>query len=306
MLEYFTDPQTWSALLTIIGVDIVLSGDNAVVIALACRNLPPQQKKMGIIAGTGAAVILRVIFAIFVAYLMTVPYLKLIGGGLLFWVGYKLAMGNDENEEIDPAKNLWGAIRIIVIADAVMSLDNVIAVAAAARGDFYLLAFGLALSIPIVVAGATILLRLIDKYPVIVPAGAALIGYIGGEVVIGDPVLVDWVNQNAAWLHFAAPIAGAVAVIAIARLVNPTPAKAVTVAEEAAAGAAVFLGRAILIRVAALILGAAAYSIGDPASSTQFGMAGGVVTALRPVFAAVVAIVVGEGLGWLLRRTRSA
>src|SRR5215471_9298624 len=133
------DAHFWLALLQIIGINIILSGDNAVVIALACRALPPGQQKWGIILGAGAAVVLRIIFTIFIVYLMTIPYLKIAGGLLLFWIGYKLMMPQEEGDEVDAATSLWHAVRIVMIADAVMSLDNVIAVAAAAKGDILLL-----------------------------------------------------------------------------------------------------------------------------------------------------------------------
>lgn len=306
MLDYFSNPEVWSALLTIIGIDIVLSGDNAVVIALACRNLPPQQKKWGIVAGTGAAVGLRVIFTIFIAYLLTVPYLKFVGGLLLFWVGYKLAAGHDEDENIDPARNLFHAVRIIVVADAVMSLDNMVAVAAAAKGDYALLVAGLLISIPLVVSGAALLLKLIDRYPVIVPGGAALIGYIGGEVTVTDPTVQPWLMQHAAWVHDFAPLLGAIAVIAVSRvMVAPTQkVEADTVAQEAVAGAGLFVARAVLMRIAALVAGAAAYGIGEEGEMNADDAAMSVLKALLPVFAVIIAIILGEALGWLLRRWR--
>ena len=214
--------EFWLALLQIIGINIILSGDNAVVIALACRNLPPKQQKWGIILGAGAAVLLRVIFTIFVVYLMTIPFLKVAGGALLFWIGYKLMMPQDDSEHVDAGSTLFAAVRIVLIADAVMSLDNVVAIAAAAKGDVVLLALGLLISIPLIVYGSTLILHLLDRYPVIIAVGGALLGYIAGETVATDPVLIDWVNENAAWLHYGAPIGGAVIVVvvgvAIARL----------------------------------------------------------------------------------------
>ena len=137
------DAAFWVALLKIIGVNIILSGDNAVVIALACRGLPPKQQKWGVALGAGAAVLLRVIFTIFIAYLLTVPYLKIVGGLLLFWVGYKLMLGDEGGEDVDAGSNLWNAVKIVVIADAVMSLDNAIAIAAAAHGNTTLIVLGL-------------------------------------------------------------------------------------------------------------------------------------------------------------------
>jgi YjbE family integral membrane protein len=155
-----SDPMFWTYLLQVIGVDLILSGDNAVVIALACRSLPKHQQRIGVILGGGAAVALRIIFAAFVTFLMEVPYLKLVGGILLFWVGYKLILPEEKSEDVQAAGNLWGAVRTILLADAVMSLDNVLAVAAAAHGSVVLLAIGLLISIPLVIGGATLLLRL--------------------------------------------------------------------------------------------------------------------------------------------------
>jgi YjbE family integral membrane protein len=295
----------WVALLKIIGVNIILSGDNAVVIALACRSLPPKQQKWGVALGAGVAVVLRIIFTIFIAYLLTVPYLKLVGGLLLFWVGYKLMVGDEGGDEVDAATNLWHAVRIVVIADAVMSLDNVIAVAAAAQGDYVLLVLGLLISIPLVVYGATLLIKLIERFPVIVPGGAALIGFIGGEVVVTDPAFETWIEHTAMWLHDLGPLLGAVMVVIVGRLCTPVPAvTAGTVAQEAAGGAALFVGRVVLTRLAILIFGAVAYSVGDATSEAGEGTAMQVMHGLRPIFAAVIAIVLGEAVGWLFRRVR--
>lgn len=305
MIEYLSNPEVWAKLLTIIGIDIILSGDNAVVIALACRSLPAKQQKWGIILGAGTAVALRIIFTIFIAYLIMVPYLRLVGGTLLFWVGYKLVVGEDGEEDIEPANSLWHAIRIIVIADAVMSLDNVIAVAAAAKGDVILLIAGLLISIPLVVYGATLMIKLIERYPFIVPGGAALIGFIGGEVVVSDQALEPWIKQNAAWLHQLAPLLGAIAVIVVSRMVAPLAKFSVSVvAKEAAVGAALLLGRTVLIRLATLVLSAAAYSVADGTPEGD-GTVMQVMHGLRPIFAAAIAIVLGEAAAWVVRRVRA-
>ena len=225
VIASFDSPEFWIGLLQIIGIDILLSGDNAVVIALACRSLPANQRRRGIILGAGAAIVLRVIFAAFIVHLLAVPYLKIVGGLLLFWIAIKLLQPEEESHDadgVDPARNLYQAIRTIVVADAVMSLDNVVAIAAAAKGDVALLALGLLISIPLIVYGSTLILHLLDRYPVIIAVGGALLGYIAGETIATDPVLIDWVNENAAWLHYGAPIGGAVIVVvvgtAIARL----------------------------------------------------------------------------------------
>jgi YjbE family integral membrane protein len=222
------EPVFWTALLKIIGVNIILSGDNAVVIALACRSLPPRQQKLGIIFGAGAAVVLRIIFTIFIVMLLEIPYLKVAGGVLLLWIGYKLMQPEDEGDkDVNAASNLWAAVWTVLIADAVMSLDNVIAVAAAAdaytgasgeTGKYTLLMLGLLISIPLVVYGATLMLKLIGRFPIIVVLGAALIGWVAGEVIVTDPVWKDWVDENAHWLHWVAPALGAAAVIGIGKM----------------------------------------------------------------------------------------
>lgn len=226
------------ALLQIIWIDLLLSGDNAVVIALACRSLPPSQQRWGIILGAGAAIGLRILFAGGISFLLAVPWLKIIGGLLLFWIAVKMIQGEEHGDEeegeggkVRSAAGLFGAIRTIVIADAVMSLDNVIAIAGAAQksdheeGRIVLIALGLMISIPLIVYGSTLLLKILTRYPVLVVAGGALLGWIGAEVFITDPVLKDWVDSRAAFLHWAAPAAGAV-VVSIVGVVLSRRAKA--------------------------------------------------------------------------------
>lgn len=213
------DAAFWTALGQIIGVNIILSGDNAVVIALACRNLPERYRNKAIFAGSAGAIILRVVFSIFVVELMTFPYLKLIGGLLLLWIGVKLIVPEDEHGDgVEGASSLWGAIRTVVIADAVMSLDNVIAIAAAARGNFALLVIGLAISIPLIIVGSQLILKILVRYPVLVVAGGGLLGWIAGEVIVTDPSIEHWVDANAAWLHFWSKLIGAGVVILIGKL----------------------------------------------------------------------------------------
>lgn len=176
------DPFFWTALLKIIGVNVVLSGDNAVVIALAARSLPPRQQKLAIFWGAGAAIVLRIVLTLFAVALLALPWLKLVGSVLLLWIGVKLLVPEDEDEEISASDNLWIAIRTILIADLVMSLDNVIAVAAAAGGHWVLLIIGLAISIPLVIFGATLLVKVMERFPVVITIGAALIGFVAGEM----------------------------------------------------------------------------------------------------------------------------
>ena len=215
-------PQFWIAVLQIILIDILLSGDNAVVIALACRNLPERQRRLGIIWGVGGAIALRVTLTFFAVSLLAVPYLKIIGAVLLLWIGVKLVLPQDDGEghEIRAAANLIGAIRTIIIADFVMSLDNVIAVAAAARDSLFLLLFGLALSIPLMVWASQLILRLMDRFPSIILLGGALLGWVGLSMAVHDPVTRDWVEENASWLTYAGPAAGAVFVVVAGKLLG--------------------------------------------------------------------------------------
>jgi YjbE family integral membrane protein len=193
----------------------VLSGDNAVVIALAARSLPPHQQSKAVMWGAGAAVAMRIVLTIIAVELLRWPWLKLIGAVLLLWIAVKLLLPEDGGSEgVDSSDNLWAAIKTILIADLVMSLDNVIAVAAAAKGSITLLVLGLAISIPLVIFGATMLMKLMDRWPIIITIGAALLGWVAGDMAVTDPVVKDWVDANAAWLHWAAPVAGAVFVVA--------------------------------------------------------------------------------------------
>ena len=175
-----TDPFFWTALLKIIGVNIVLSGDNAVVIALAARSLPRKQQKQAIFWGAGAAIVLRIILTLFAVALLALPWLKLVGSVLLLWIGIKLLVPEDGDDEVTASDNLFVAIRTILVADLIMSLDNVIAVAAAAGGHWGLMIIGLAISIPLVIFGATLLVKLMERFPVIITIGAALIGFVAG------------------------------------------------------------------------------------------------------------------------------
>src|SRR5262245_12173166 len=194
MLEELATQAFWVGLLKIIGVNIVLSGDNAVVIALAARSLPPKQQKQAIFWGAGAAVVLRIVLTIFAVKMLALPWLKLVGSLLLFWIGIKLLVPEDGGDDIDASEHLLTAIKTILIADLVMSLDNVIAVAAAAGGSMTLLILGLAISIPLVVFGATLLVHLMDRYPIIITVGAGLIGWVAGEMLIADLALRTWLE----------------------------------------------------------------------------------------------------------------
>ena len=211
-------PQFSIALLQIIGVNVVLSGDNAVVIALAARSLPPAQQKRAVLWGSGAAVVMRIVLTIAAVELLRLPWLKLVGAVLLLWIGIKLIVPEHEDAKEGKANaNLVAAIRTILIADLVMSLDNVIAVAAAAKGSTLLLVLGLAISIPLVVFGSTLLLKVMERWPIIITVGAALLGWVAGEMAVSDPVVKDWIDANAAWLHFGMPAGAALAVVAVGK-----------------------------------------------------------------------------------------
>jgi len=185
----------WVAVGKIIWINVLLSGDNALVIALACRGLAPRQRLWGMIFGAAAAVILRIIFTGIVATLMELPYLKLVGGLALIVIAAKLLVPEQDDEDsVDAASHLWAAVQIVVVADIVMSLDNVIAVAAAANGSVPLLVLGLAISVPLIVAGAALIMALLNRMPILVWAGAALLGWIAGDVIATDPAIHPKLN----------------------------------------------------------------------------------------------------------------
>jgi YjbE family integral membrane protein len=215
-----TSAAFWIALLQIIWVNILLSGDNAVVIALAARSLPPEQQKKAITVGSAAAIIMRIVLTLVAAKLLLLPWLKLIGALLLVYIGVSLLMPeHDEDGDGKQQGTLLAAIRTIMIADLVMSLDNVVAVAAAAMGDTTLLVVGLAISIPLVIFGSTLLLKVIERFPLIVWVGAALLGFIAGELMVGDPALHDSVvnldNALGVTEHQLALIAGAIGAVLV-------------------------------------------------------------------------------------------
>jgi YjbE family integral membrane protein len=212
-------------ILQIIWIDLLLSGDNAVVIALACRSLPGRQKYIGMILGAGAAVGLRLIFTVIVLSLMAIAWLKIVSGLLLIYIAVQLITDDANAHEGPESTNLWHAIRMIVIADAIMSLDNVIAVAAAARGSFALIIFGLALSIPLIIFTSQLFITLIERFPALVWAGAALLGWIAGELMLTDPVFadMDFMHHNSA--IYGAQLGGACLVIAIAALIIKSKAR---------------------------------------------------------------------------------
>ena len=215
----FDSPQFWLAVLQIIAIDIVLGGDNAVVIALACRRLPEQQRKLGIFWGVFGAILLRVVLIFFALNLLTMPYLKIVGAALLVWIGIKLLQPEPEGaHEIDASTTLVGAIKTIIVADAVMSLDNVIAIAGAAKDDIGLVIFGLVVSVPIIVWGSQMVMKVMDRYPVTIAIGAGLLGWIAGDMAVTDVVTKEWVSTQAKYLQWIAPASVALLVIAAGKL----------------------------------------------------------------------------------------
>ncbi len=208
-----------SAVLSIVLIDLVLAGDNAVVIALAVRALPKKQRTWGIILGAGAAVMLRVVITFFASQLLKIALLKFAGGVLITWVAVKLFVQGTGDEKVEEAGNLWQAVRLIVVADIVMSTDNVLAVAGASHGNFFLLLFGLILSIPFVVGTSTLLSMLMDRYPIIVVIGSAVLGKVAGEMIITDPWVYKTLNPPK-WVEYAVMALFAVGVIVVGKYLS--------------------------------------------------------------------------------------
>jgi YjbE family integral membrane protein len=204
----------WVTLAQIMMINIVLSGDNAVVIAMASRALPPRQQKQAILFGSFGAIILRIILTFFAVILLEMPYLKAIGAVLLLWIGIKMLIPESEEDELDAHSNMWAAIKTIIVADFVMSLDNVLGVAAAAKGNLLLLIVGLGISIPLIIYGSTLILKLMNRYPVVVTAGGAILGWVAGEMLVTDPAVNPLIHGDTQMLHTAAPVLGMLLVVA--------------------------------------------------------------------------------------------
>ena len=218
MFEMLSGAQFWADVIKIIMIDLLLSGDNAVVIALACRNLPPEQRKKGILFGVSGAIGLRIVLTFFAVSLLALPYLKLIGALLLLWIGIKLILPEEEHsaDNIQATNRLLGAVKTIIIADLVMSLDNVLGVAAAAKGNVWLLVFGLLISIPMIAWSSQLVLKLIDRFSFIVYAGGALLGYVAGEMLVSEALLEPLVEARH-YLHWLTPVICALLVLVVGR-----------------------------------------------------------------------------------------
>ncbi|CAN7699658.1 TerC family protein [Variovorax sp. LjRoot130] len=216
-MDYLQTADFWIGLVKIVWINIILSGDNAVVIAMAARSLPPHQQQKAVLFGSGAAVVLRIALTVVAAKLLALPYLQILGGALLLWIGVQL-LGDEENDNGEEKEygSMLAAVRTILLADLVMSLDNVIAVAAAAQGSMVLLVLGLAISIPLVIFGSTLMIKLMERFPIIIMLGAALIGWVGGETIVSDVALRGALAANP-WLHYAGAAAGAFFVVAVGR-----------------------------------------------------------------------------------------
>ena len=233
----------WIPLFKIIWINIVLSGDNAVVIALAARSLPPRQQRLAVAWGSGAAVAMRIVLTLFAVALLQLPYLKLLGAVLLLWIGVQLLLPEEGEADIDGHENMLAAIKTILIADLVMSLDNVIAVAAAAGDSVTLLVLGLGVSIPLVIFGSTLLMKVMERFPIIITAGGALLGFVAGEMAVSDPALFDWLSVNFQMLEkrpmlagfgldMIVGLAGAALVVAVGKLLARRQAVAVGESQE--------------------------------------------------------------------------
>ncbi|MET0334883.1 MAG: TerC family protein [Rhizobacter sp.] len=232
-MEQFMTPEFWLAVGQIIMIDILLGGDNAVVIALACRSLPAHQRTKGILWGTAGAIVLRVVLIFFALTLLAIPYLKLVGALLLVWIGIKLLVPDDEegHANIQASDKLWAAVKTVIIADFVMSLDNVIAIAGAAQnagGDHQmpLVIFGLLVSIPIIVWGSQLVIKLMDRFPLVIVLGGMLLGWIAGTMAVTDPAVLPYLpagpeaGEPAAWLRYSAGAGGAALVWVLGQVIR--------------------------------------------------------------------------------------
>ncbi len=214
------------ALVQIMVINVVLSGDNAVVIALACRPLSPSHQRQAFIYGSVGIVVLMVILTMFVVFLLSLPYLEMAGGALLLWIGVKLLIAEDEGDnKVEEKSGLIAAIKTIIIADIVMSLDNVLAMAAVAKGHMWMLIFGLIITIPVVLFCSALLIKIMGRYPITIIIGAGLIGYVAGDMVVTDLAIKAWVDANFSSLHIIAPVAGAIFVIATGKILEHVAAK---------------------------------------------------------------------------------
>ena len=220
MVELFTNPDTWWALLQICIINVVLSGDNAVVIALACRSLPAKQAKMAFMVGAIGIIVLMTGLTAAASYLLDIPYVALIGSVLLIWIAVKLLVPEDEGDDVESGANFWEAVKIIIIADIVMSLDNVLGMAAVAKGHTWMLFIGMVITIPLILFGSALIMRLMDRFPVVITLGAALLGYVAGEMMVEDPAIAEFVAANVPNANIVFPALGAIIVLATGKFIE--------------------------------------------------------------------------------------
>src|SRR5579859_3681947 len=222
-----TSPDIWVALFQICVINILLSGDNAVVIALACRNLPRKQQKQAFAIGAIGVIVLMTALTAFAAYLMSLPYLEIIGSVLLLWIGIKLlAPGDEEGGEGKASSGFWDAVKTIIIADIVMSIDNVLGMAGAAKGHLAMLFIGMVITIPLILFGSALIMKLMERFPIFITFGAGLLGWVAGEMAIADPAFKDTIESHAHYMEFVAPVLGAAAVVIVGRLLARRQASA--------------------------------------------------------------------------------
>ena len=218
MFAALGDPETWMALLKIAVINVVLSGDNAIVIALACRSLPPREQRSAFIVGTAGIVVLMTLLTSSAALLMTLPYIQIVGGLLLLWIGVKLLLPEDAEGNVKESTNFWEAVRTIIIADIVMSMDNVLGMAGAAKGHLGMLFLGLLITMPLILFGSAMLVRLMERFPVFVVVGAGVLGYVAGDMAVGDPAVKAYIDTHAHVLEQLAPILGALLVVVAGKM----------------------------------------------------------------------------------------
>src|SRR6185312_1728286 len=213
MLAALGNPDTWMALFEIAVINVVLSGDNAVVIALACRSLAPRDQKKAFIIGTAGIVVLMTALTSFAALLMTLPYIQIIGCVLLLWIGIKLLLPESEGGDVKESANFWDAVKTIIIADIVMSMDNVLGMAGAAKGHLGMLFLGLVITMPLILFGSAMLMKLMERFPSFIMIGAGLLGYVAGDMAVGDPAIKTYIDTHEHFLVHLAPIVGALLVV---------------------------------------------------------------------------------------------
>ncbi|HEY4138610.1 MAG TPA: TerC family protein [Casimicrobiaceae bacterium] len=233
MFAVLSDPETWTALFKIAVINVVLSGDNAVVIALACRSLPPKQQRNAFLVGTGGIVVLMTGLTASAALLMTLPYIQIIGSVLLLWIGVKLLLPEDDEGNVKDSDNFWEAVKTIIIADIVMSLDNVLGMAGAAKGHLGMLFVGLAITMPLILFGSAVLMKLMERFPMLITIGSGLLGYVAGDMAVGDLAVKDYVETHAQALDVIAPIVGALFVVIAGKMISRKKRHAPAEAEPA-------------------------------------------------------------------------